>query len=116
MRKTEQWLEFSANQKHALDASRNLAVRANAGSGKTSVLIERIVQLLAWHRDKGDNAFELNQIVAVTFTRKAAGELQDRLCKAFEKMSQGAADADERKFWRERAADLPRAFIGTIDS
>jgi ATP-dependent helicase/nuclease subunit A len=74
MRLTEAFQKFSDSQKQALDARRNLAVRANAGSGKTSVLVERIAQILAQSWDDG-TPLELTKIVAITFTRKAAAEL-----------------------------------------
>src|SRR5947209_20423625 len=99
MRPTKRFQDFNDSQRHALDARRNLAVRANAGSGKTSVLIERLVQVLAHHYDHGDESLELNQMVAVTFTRKAAGELQERLREAFEDMARAAADFRERTYW-----------------
>ena len=46
MIKTSANAKFTTPQKHALDSSRNLGVRANAGSGKTSVLVDRIIQIL----------------------------------------------------------------------
>src|SRR5439155_11042968 len=82
MRETQTFQNFSDSQKQALDARRNLAVRANAGSGKTSVLIERIAQILAQSWDDG-TPLELTKIVAITFTRKAAAELEDRLRLTF---------------------------------
>ena len=67
MRPTKNFLKFNDSQRHALDTRRNLAVRANAGSGKTSVLVERIAQLLAQSWDD-KKPLDLTQIVAITFT------------------------------------------------
>src|SRR5262249_28359079 len=46
----------------------------------------------------------------------AAGELQERLRQAFAEMARAAADFKERGYWTNLASDIPRAFIGTIDS
>lgn len=120
MRLTSNYDRFTHDQLHALDSRRNLAVRANAGSGKTSVLLERIVQLLAqsWDRrsPNGNPAFEIGNIVAVTFTRKAAAQLREGLRDSFAKMLEAAADQAERDFWLRQIQELPRASIATIDS
>jgi ATP-dependent helicase/nuclease subunit A len=115
MRPTENIKKFNDSQRHALDTRRNLAVRANAGSGKTSVLVERIAQLLAQSWDD-KKPLDLTQIVAITFTRKAAAELEDRLRSSFREIASLTADPDERAFWAARTEELPRAMIGTIDS
>src|SRR3954469_9525787 len=83
-------------QKQALDWTRSIAVRANAGSGKTSVLTQRIVQILHHHRDD----LRLDQIVAITFTRKAAAELRHRLRTTIDRCA-AAAGADA-SFWQAR--------------
>lgn len=108
---TPRFRQFNEAQRHALDTGRNLAVRAGAGSGKTSVLVERIVQLLAARREEPE-PLSLNAIVALTFTRKAARQLQERLQEAF---LERASEADA-EFWRARIAELPNAMIGTIDA
>jgi len=115
MRLTETFQKFNDSQKQALDARRNLAVRANAGSGKTSVLVERIAQILAQSWDD-EAPLELTKIVAITFTRKAAAELEDRLRLTFREMSRLSDDPKEKDFWARRIEELPRSMIGTIDS
>lgn len=85
---------FTTPQKHALDSSRNLGVRANAGSGKTSVLVDRIIQILEQNRPADENeftpgptpAFSIENIVSITFTKKAAGELKARLMKLLQEL------------------------------
>lgn len=115
MRLTPQFELFNDRQRHALDAQRNLAVRAGAGSGKTSVLVERIVQLLDKRRTDLE-PLRITQIVAITFTRKAALHLQDKLREQFVRLAKESADAAERAFWKDCIERLPRAEIGTIDS
>ncbi len=115
MHQTARFGKFSESQRHALDASRNLVIRANAGSGKTSVLIERIVQILARSR-QSSTPLAVTDIAAITFTRKAAAELQDRLRQAFDEEQAASSDPAEKAFWSKASADLSRAMIGTIDS
>jgi ATP-dependent helicase/nuclease subunit A len=115
MRQTSRYLNFNPSQRHALDARRNLVIRANAGSGKTSVLIERIVQIMARGLE-ADERVSITQIAAITFTRKAAAELQGRLRQAFDDEHKRATDRAESDYWLAAARDLTRATIGTIDS
>lgn len=72
---------FSLNpqQQTAVDARGKVLVVAGAGSGKTRVLIERIVHLV------DDDHVLPSDICAITFTKKAAGEMQDRLIKSLNK-------------------------------
>lgn len=67
-------LDYLARQA-ALDPGRSFAVSAPAGSGKTGLLTQRLLKLLSLC----DNPEE---VLAITFTRKAAGEMQDRVLQA----------------------------------
>src|SRR5260370_21005889 len=91
MRPTDNFKKFNDSQRHALDTRHNLAVRANAGSGKTSVLVERIAQLLAQSWDDKE-PLDLTQIVAITFTLKTPAELKERLPSTFREMASLTAD------------------------
>ena len=97
------------------DLDSNLVVEASAGAGKTHALVGRIVALLAAGR------CTIDQIAAVTFTRKAAGELRGRLLTRIESALSTLAEADDprpdaRRRLRSALDGFERAFAGTIHS
>lgn len=65
--------ELTPYQEAALDFSKHISLTANAGSGKTFVLAKRFVQIAL------NGNIPLNSIVAITFTDKAAGELNRKI-------------------------------------
>jgi ATP-dependent helicase/nuclease subunit A len=95
------------------DLASNLLVEAGAGSGKTTALVGRMVALLETGTATAD------EIAAVTFTRKAAGELRERFQTAVEqRLSTLRAAGEPESSPCERLAagldEIDRAFIGTI--
>jgi ATP-dependent helicase/nuclease subunit A len=90
----------------ALDET--LVVEAAAGTGKTTALVKRILEILATGRATVD------RIVAVTFTEKAAGELKLRLREALERARVGATDAAARRRLDEALGSLEEAHVNTI--
>ncbi|GAB4124363.1 MAG: double-strand break repair helicase AddA [Sideroxydans sp.] len=81
----------------ALDPRRSVVVEACAGSGKTWLLVSRIVRLLL------DGA-EPSQILAITFTRKAAQEMQARLQEWLRGLALGDEEA-VRRFFAQRGME-----------
>ncbi len=104
-------MQLTREQKLALLLDRPLAVIANAGSGKTRVLVERYFALLMRH-----GAEAIQSVVAITFTRAAAAEMFTRIARRLESLlADPAYKAEWRqlKMLRER---LSGARISTIHS
>lgn len=64
--------------------NRNILVSAAAGSGKTAVLVERIVSLITDERENID----VDQLLVLTFTRAAASEMKERLRERLEELQE----------------------------
>ncbi|MGD0201066.1 MAG: UvrD-helicase domain-containing protein [Bryobacteraceae bacterium] len=114
----------AAQRERALDPARSFIVQAPAGSGKTELLIQRYLVLLA-------RVEQPESVVAITFTRKAAGEMRRRVLDALASASGPAPDAphealthrlaravaarDAARLWR-LSENPSRLNIRTIDS
>ena len=90
----------------ALDET--LVVEAAAGTGKTTELVKRLLRVLATGRT------EVDKIVAVTFTEKAAGELKLRLREALERERAATADEEARQRLDRALGSLEEAHVSTI--
>ena len=100
----------TAEQIEAIYTSgQNILVSASAGSGKTFVMAERILDQLA-------RGVEISQLFISTFTVKAATELKERLEKKISQQIQESSDVDLKQHLGRQLADLPNAAIGTMDS
>lgn len=88
---------------------KTLLISAAAGSGKTAVLIERIIRLLT----DPEEPMDISRLLIVTFTRAAASELRQRISKALSKAI--AEDPQNKKLFKQLAS-LGSAHISTIDS
>ena len=93
----------------ALD--RTLFVEAGAGSGKSTALVGRVLQLVA------TGTAELRSIAAITFTEKAAAELRDRIRQQLERRAADAASAGDAVVadrCTQAIDELDGAAIGTL--
>lgn len=101
-------LADAAAREHILnDLDSTFVVEAAAGTGKTTVLVDRIVAVVRAGKAT------LEQIISVTFTEKAAGEMKLRLREALER-SREQAQGIEAKRLRQALQHLEVARIGTI--
>ena len=91
------------------ELDKNMLVEAAAGTGKTTSLVARMINLLREGRCRVD------QIAAVTFTRKAAAELRSRFQLGLEKAARAAQGVEKARLG-EAVAHVERCFIGTIHS
>jgi ATP-dependent helicase/nuclease subunit A len=91
----------------AYEINRHISVTAGPGSGKTTVLVERYLHILREH------SLSIDQIVAITFTNRAANEMRERLRADLNHMLRIAAD-DERRRWLNYKRTLDGAVITTI--
>lgn len=87
----------------------NILVSASAGSGKTFVMVERIVDMIK--RGVG-----VNQLFISTFTVKAAGELKERLEDKLSKALQATSDPALQAHLATQLAGVQTADIGTMDA
>ena len=91
----------------AIDPRNNVVLEASAGTGKTSVLVWRYVNLLKAGVDPG-------HILAITFTRKAAAEMRERIIREL-KAAAARGEFDKGR-WREIRERLGEIAISTIDA
>jgi len=89
------------------DFATTLVLEAGAGTGKTTVLVDRLVNLVV------SGTATLDRIVAITFTEAAAGELKMRLRDALERRL-GSASTAEAALLSRALIDLERANVSTI--
>ena len=89
----------------------NVSLLAGAGSGKTYVLMKRFVQIL-----RSDLSVNPTNIVAITFTRKAADEIKGRVRQAVGECVEQAQTDSERLRWQEHLQKVESAPISTIHS
>lgn len=98
---------FLEEQNYALRHSgRNLIVSASAGSGKTTVLIAKLAELLA-------NGADITRMVVMTFTRMASEEMKERLADRVAVLMR--EEPEKRASLAKNLANMPFANITTID-
>ena len=91
----------------AYEIKKHVSVTAGPGSGKTTVLVERYLHILR------EQSLSIDQIVAITFTNRAANEMRERLRRELN-LVLATATGDERRRWLNYKRTLDGAVITTI--
>lgn len=103
-------MNWTKDQQRIIDArNSNLLVSAAAGSGKTAVLVERIIQMVS---DK-ENPIDIDALLVVTFTKAAAAQMKDKIAAAMEKL---LLEQPDNEHYLRQLNLINRANILTIDS
>lgn len=100
---------YTKSQSEAIHTrGRNVLVSAAAGSGKTRVLVDRIVSFIC------EEEIPLRKMLVVTFTNAAAGEMKERLAQGLQDALAKADDPQKIQFLRQQLQDLPTAYVSTM--
>ena len=103
-------IQFTEKQTRVLEArDHNILVSAAAGSGKTAVLVERIVRMIS----EGERPLDIDRLLVVTFTRAAAAQMRERIARAVSDRLR--ADPSNAHLRRQETL-IHNAQITTIDS
>lgn len=101
---------FTPQQQRVIDTrDRNILVSAAAGSGKTAVLVERIIQKIC----DEEHPVDIDRLLIVTFTSAAAAQMRERISKA---VMARLEEKPENEHLQKQAALIHNAQITTIDS
>ncbi len=104
-----------------MNLERNIVIEASAGTGKTYTLVQTILQALF------QKNLPMDALVALTFTKKAAGEMKERIAVELQKVERAESMEESWRTWgqpldvlkvraREALETIDRAAIGTIHS
>ena len=94
------------------ERARNVLIDAGAGTGKTTTLVARIIEMVAAE----EAPVPMSRIAAVTFTRCAAGEMRFRLREELSAAQAGATSSSRARLLRVALSELDTAWVGTIHS
>lgn len=103
-------MKYTKDQQRVIDTrGRNILVSAAAGSGKTAVLVERIIQRITDETDPVD----IDRLLIVTFTSAAAAQMRERISRA---VAGRLEEHPENEHLQRQASLIHNAQITTIDS
>ena len=103
-------MDYTSEQLKVIELrNRNILVSAAAGSGKTAVLVERIIRLIT----DEENPVDIDTLLVVTFTRAAAAQMKDKINDAILKRLE---EDPSNTLLQRQAALVHNAHISTIDS
>ena len=98
---------FTSEQQAVIDARNcNILVSAAAGSGKTAVLVERIIQMIL-------EGYDIDHLLVVTFTKAAAAQMKEKITLAIQKR---LLEEPDNKHLQKQETLIHNAQITTIDS
>lgn len=101
---------FTQEQLKAIESQGKTIVSASAGSGKTTVMIEKIIRLIK-------DGTGVGEILAVTFTKKAAAQMKEKLCKELiEEINRETTTPERREVLKKQLSEVPSVDISTIHS
>lgn len=101
---------WTEDQKLAIDTRyKNILVSAAAGSGKTAVLVERIIKIIT----NQDNPVDIDRLLIVTFTNAAAAEMRERIGEA---INQKIKENPDSRNLQKQLILLNKASISTLHS
>lgn len=105
--------KWTADQKKAIEhRGHDILVSAAAGSGKTTILIERILRELIG--DKSHQPEDIEHLLVVTFTEAAAQEMKEKLLRALKKEVNKTQDSEIKHHLQKQIYHVPMANISTI--
>lgn len=100
--------QFTDGQWQAIfDGEENILVSASAGSGKTTVLVRRVIE-------KIQSGVPIDRLLIVTYTEAAAKEMKERIQKALKKAISNEMDIEKKQFFVQQLVLLPTASISTL--
>ncbi|MBQ3062003.1 MAG: helicase-exonuclease AddAB subunit AddA [Lachnospiraceae bacterium] len=103
-------MEWTKDQKRVIDTrNKNILVSAAAGSGKTAVLVERIITMITDEK----NPVSISNLLVVTFTNAAAAQMKERIIAAIEKK---LLERPDDEYLKKQLILTNSAMITTIDS
>ncbi len=103
--------KFTPEQRDAIEKQGRVIVSASAGSGKTTVMIQKMINLIC------DKRIDVTSILAVTYTKKAAASMKDKLRKALVKaINDPATSLADKERLKAQYRLVPLADISTIHS
>ncbi len=107
-------IELTIAQQQAIEQiDKNILVTAGAGSGKTLVLVRRFVEIL-----KQQPELRVHNLLAITYTRKAANEMRTRIKARLKELFEQAklTGSDDQARWHQCLSEMDSACIETIHS
>ncbi len=101
-------MAFTDEQLRAIEAEGKIILSASAGSGKTTVMIEKIIRLIT-------SGVGVEELLAVTFTNKAAAQMKEKLSRALiEEINKPTTGREKKAALKRQLALVPTADISTI--